>query len=93
MQALIDADLGEPSRLAAAWRAGEVLLRRGDVNVPRADVEVDVDMEAYLDQGAYLWGAWYDGEYVPFVTWEPLGGRAEAENFAAFWRWLMDCLL
>ena len=47
-------------------------------------------MEAYLDQGAYLWGAWHDGNYVPFVTWEPLGGRAEAENFAAFWRWLMD---
>ena len=90
VQALIDADLGEPSRLAAAWRAGEVLLRRGDVHVPRADVEVDVDMEAYLDQGAYLWGAWHDGNYVPFVTWEPLGGRAEAENFAAFWRWLMD---
>ena len=90
VQALIDADLGEPSRLAAAWRAGEVLLRRGSVQVPRADVEVDVDMEAYLDQGAYLWGAWHDGNYVPFVTWEPLGGRAEAENFAAFWRWLMD---
>ena len=90
VQALIDAHLGEPSRLAAAWRAGEVLLRRGGVHVPRADIEVDVDMEAYLDQGAYLWGAWHDGEYFPFVTWEPLGGRAEAENFAAFWRWLMD---
>lgn len=55
VQALIDADLGEPSRLASAWRAGEVLLRRGDVHVPRADVEVDVDMEAYLD-GARTYG-------------------------------------
>lgn len=90
VQALIDANVGEPSRLAAAWRAGQTLLRRGDTSVPRADVEVDVDMEAYMDQGAYLWGAWFEGEYHPFVTWEPLGGRAEAENFAEFWRWLMQ---
>ena len=89
VQALIDADLGEPSALAAAWREGIPLLRRGEVSVPRADIEVDVDMEAYLDQGAYLWGAWYQGEYHPFVTWERLGGKAEAENFSRFWNWLM----
>lgn len=90
VQQLIDASLGEPSALARAWREGTVLLRRGNVApIPRADVEVDVDMEAYLDQGAYLWGAWHDGAYHPFVTWEPLGGRAEAENFQAFWSWLM----
>ncbi|QGU05752.1 TM0106 family RecB-like putative nuclease [Corynebacterium comes] len=88
---LIDADLGQASELAAAWREGTVLLRRGDtVTAPATDVEIDVDMEAYLDQGAYLWGA-YDGEsYHPFVTWIPLGGDAEAENFARFWHWLMD---
>lgn len=90
VQGLIDAGLGEPSQLAAAWRAGVPLLRRPQpAEVPRADVEVDVDMEAYLDQGAYLWGAWHQGEYHPFVTWEPLGGRAEAANFEAFWSWLM----
>ncbi len=85
---LIAADLGEPSRLASAWRDGEVLLRRGEVTVPRADVEVDIDMEAYLDQGAYLWGTWHAGQYRPFVTWQPLGGAAEAENFWQFWQWL-----
>ena len=90
VQALIDASLGAPSTLAAAWREGIPLLRRGAMSVPRADVEVDVDMEAYMDQGAYLWGARLNGEYIPFVTWDPLGGRAEAENFAEFWRWLMD---
>ncbi|WP_448856093.1 TM0106 family RecB-like putative nuclease [Corynebacterium camporealensis] len=90
VQGLIDANLGEPSELAAAWREDIPLLARGPIKVTRADVEVDVDMEAYLDQGAYLWGAWYEGEYHPFVTWEPLGGRAEAENFEAFWSWLMD---
>ncbi|WP_293771645.1 TM0106 family RecB-like putative nuclease [uncultured Corynebacterium sp.] len=90
VQGLIDARLGEPSALAQAWRDGIDLLRRpGFVAPPRADVEVDVDMEAYLDQGAYLWGAWHAGEYQPFVTWHQLGGAAEAANFQAFWSWLM----
>ena len=26
--------------------------------------------------------------YHPFATWDDLGGRAEAENFARFWTWL-----
>lgn len=92
VQELIDARLGEPSNLAAAWRDGVALLKRNpQVTGPRADVEIDVDMEAYLDQGAYLWGA-FDGEdYRGFVTWDPLGGEAEAQNFAAFWDWLMGC--
>lgn len=90
VQQLIDAGVGEPSRVAAAWRAGIPVLRRpGAIEVPRADVEVDVDMEAYLDQGAYLWGT-FDGErYRGFVTWDEVGGAAEEANFAAFWRWLM----
>src|SRR5699024_2906864 len=78
VQGLIDASLGLPSQLVAAWRDGTVLLARGDVTVPRADVEIDLDMEAYLDQGAYLWGAWLDGTYYDFVTWEALGSKAEA---------------
>src|SRR5699024_2995705 len=52
VQGLIDASLGLPSQLASAWREGTVLLAHGDISVPRADVEIDVDMEAYMDQGA-----------------------------------------
>ncbi|QYH19083.1 TM0106 family RecB-like putative nuclease [Corynebacterium aquatimens] len=95
VQSLIDADLGEPSALARAWREGVPVLRRPGAAalasaVPRADVEIDVDMEAYLDQGAYLWGA-YDGErYQAFVTWAEVGGAAEEANFTAFWTWLME---
>ncbi|OIR41032.1 recombinase RecB [Corynebacterium sp. NML130628] len=91
VQQLIDAQLGEPSRIAEAWRAGIPLLRRpGTISIRRADVEIDIDMESYLDQGAYLWGT-FDGErYRPFVTWEEVGGDAEEANFAAFWRWLLD---
>lgn len=90
VQSLIDADVGEPSAIARAWRAGiPVLRRQGPITMPRADVEVDVDMEAYLDQGAYLWGAFDGATYRPFVTWSDVGGEAEEANFAAFWSWLM----
>ncbi|AWB85173.1 TM0106 family RecB-like putative nuclease [Corynebacterium liangguodongii] len=92
VQSLIDAHVGEPSDLARAWRAGIPVLKRTGApsRVPRADVEIDIDMEAYLDQGAYLWGA-YDGEvYRAFVTWQEVGGAAEEANFAAFWEWLMS---
>lgn len=90
VQGLIDARLGRPSELAAAWRAHiPVLAVTEHVDHERFDVEIDIDVEAYLDHGAYLWGA-YDGDtYHPFVTWEPLGGQAEGENFARFWAWLM----
>lgn len=89
VQQLIEADLGQPSVLARAWREGVPLLRRTDaVTAPRFDVEIDIDLEAYLDIGAYLWGA-FDGEtYTPFVTWGKLGGDEEARNFAEFWTWL-----
>ncbi|WP_257162073.1 TM0106 family RecB-like putative nuclease [Corynebacterium cystitidis] len=86
----ITAGLGEPSAVAHAWRENiPVLARTDSPEVPRADVEIDIDMEAYLDQGAYLWGA-YDGDtYHSFVTWEEVGGAAESHNFTQFWQWLM----
>ena len=95
VQQLIDEAPPEPAALARAWRAGVPVLRRPGVAaaaaqaVPRADVEVDVDMEAYLDQGAYLWGTFDGAVYRPFVTWDEVGGAAEEEAFAAFWGWLM----
>ncbi|WPF66071.1 MULTISPECIES: TM0106 family RecB-like putative nuclease [unclassified Corynebacterium] len=87
---LAKANLGEPSALAEAWQRGVPVLRRSTISPPpRAEVEIDIDVEAYLDQGAYLWGT-YDGrDYRPFITWDGLGGEAEAHNFAEFWGWLM----
>lgn len=87
---------GEHRYLALLSVFGEpAALRVRETSAPRADVEIDVDLEAYPGHGAYLWGAWTpeDG-YVPHVTWAPpgpegLGGTAEAENFARFWDWLM----
>jgi predicted RecB family nuclease len=82
---------------AVAVREGIPLIRRSaPVRPQRADVELDVDMESYLDDGAYLWGTYLSGRplegfhagYRPFVTWEPLAEPGTGENFAAFWRYL-----
>lgn len=88
--------------LARAWLRGLPLVRRvRQVSVPRADVEVDVDMESFGESGAYLWGALLahpggrragdepDG-YRAFVTWEPLPAADEARSFAQFWAWFAD---
>ncbi len=82
--------------LAKAWLAGLTVVRRvRAITVPRADVEVDVDMESFGDAGAYLWGAWLSGAdvgerpgYHAFATWEPLPTDDEARSFAQFWQWL-----
>lgn len=88
---------GEAQTRARAILAGVPLVRRREtVDVVRADVELDVDMESYLDDGAYLWGTYLSGAplpgfapgYRPFVTWEPLETAATATNFVAFWRYL-----
>ena len=86
-----DAAAGETAALARAWKLQVPALRKLDsVTSPRADVEIDIDMEAYLEHGCYLWGT-FDGQtYRPFVTWGELGGRDEAANFAEFWAWLRE---
>jgi predicted RecB family nuclease len=86
--------------LARAWQRGLAVVRRVPVvPVPRADVEVDVDMESFGEAGAYLWGALLTrpggirpGDepegYRAFATWEPVPTPDEARSFAAFWGWL-----
>jgi predicted RecB family nuclease len=66
--------------------------------VPRADIEIDVDMENVAG-GCYLWGTLLNergptgvvgSEFVPFVSWNPDTARGEIEAFLAFWEWLTD---
>lgn len=81
--------------LAKAWLRELPLVRRvRDITIPRADVEVDVDMESYADAGAYMWGCLLSGEdigeregYRAFSTWDPLPSDDEARSFAEFWTW------
>ncbi|MFP5069361.1 TM0106 family RecB-like putative nuclease [Pseudonocardia nantongensis] len=86
--------------LARARRAGLAVARRvPEVPVPRADVEVDVDMESFGEAGAYLWGVLLnfpggrrDGDpepgYRAFATWQPLPTSDEGRSFGEFWTWL-----
>ncbi|QRP45942.1 TM0106 family RecB-like putative nuclease [Amycolatopsis sp. FDAARGOS 1241] len=84
--------------LARAWLADLTVVRRTpQVEVPRADVEVDVDMESFGDAGAYLWGTLLSGAdigvqrgYRAFATWDPLPTVDEARSFAEFWAWFTD---
>lgn len=83
----------------AALGPNPIYRRRGidKVVVPRADVEVDVDMEN-VEDGVYLWGALHTqcgqgartSMYHAHVTWEPLTPDSEAQNFLRFWAWLMQ---
>lgn len=85
---------------AARTGAAPVYRRRHirQLHLPRADVEVDVDMEN-VDGGAYLWGTratdrtgrgLVTSGYRAFVDWfaEPVVAGAAA--FAAFWTWLTE---
>jgi predicted RecB family nuclease len=72
--------------------------RRGvdRVTAPRADVEVDVDMESTND-GCYLWGALVSDRrvssgsggstYVSFATWDEDIKDGELVAFGEFWSW------
>ncbi|GGP37987.1 recombinase RecB [Saccharothrix coeruleofusca] len=84
--------------LARAWLRDLTVVRRVErMDVPRADVEVDVDMESFGDLGAYLWGCLLSGAdigqepgYRAFATWDKLPCDDEARSFAEFWGWLSE---
>jgi predicted RecB family nuclease len=89
----------EEARVRAKARLDGLPLvrRRADPSARRADVELDVDMESYLDRGAYLWGTLLSGAdvgidpgYRAFVSWKELPGTGEAEAFAQFWSYLTE---
>ena len=73
--------------------------RRGvdRIDVPRGDIEVDVDMENTND-GCYLWGALFTDRrigasstrYVAVATWDSDVESGELDAFAEFWSWFTD---
>jgi predicted RecB family nuclease len=85
-------------RARAALGDSPVYRRRGvaRVEVPRGEVEVDVDMEN-VEDGVYLWGVLVTNRsarspvpagYRAFCTWDRVTPEAEARLFAEFWAWL-----
>ncbi|MDP3894083.1 TM0106 family RecB-like putative nuclease [Nocardioides sp.] len=63
------------------------------VEVPRADVEIDLDIEWDVDDRVYLWGARLRrgqgaATYHPFVRWEPLDDASERALAEEFTTWL-----
>jgi predicted RecB family nuclease len=65
------------------------------IEVPRADVEVDIDVEND-ENGVYLWGTLVTSRpglgdieqgYRPFCDWHLLDPQSEAGLFARFWDW------
>jgi predicted RecB family nuclease len=87
-------------RARAALGDAPAYRRRGVdiITVPRADIEVDVDMEN-VEDGCYLWGAFVTQRrgdaitaagYHTFATWEPVTPESETENSRRFWQWLSD---
>ncbi len=87
--------------LARAALGPEPAYRKRGVDAvvaPRADVEVDVDMEN-VEEGCYLWGVLVTdrgsadpvvSRYEAFVTWDPMTPDVETDNSLRFWRSFME---
>ena len=76
-----------------------VYRRRGldALEVPRADVELDLDLEN-VEDGVYLWGTLITDRagigvatgYRAFAAWEPMSEEVEVGVFEELWSWLED---
>nr|WP_242517032.1 ribonuclease H-like domain-containing protein [Corynebacterium mendelii] len=76
---------GQTAALARAYQAGIPVVRKKTFTPPVLhDVELDIDVESFLDRGAYLWGVFDGTTYHSYTTWDGLGGDAEAGAFADF---------
>ena len=83
----------------AVLAPGPVYRRRAlaALEVPRADVELDLDLEN-VEDGVYLWGALVTDRadigvqtgYRAFAGWDPMTPEVEGLLFQELWAWLED---
>lgn len=85
---------------ARVAKVKKVYLQRGvdSIDIPRADIEMDVDMENDTNGNIYMWGtrlkvrnrkATVPGVgYKAFVTWEDNDDAGEAQAFIEMWKWI-----
>lgn len=83
----------------AALGPKPVYRRRGvdELDIPRADAEVDIDLEN-VEDGVYLWGTLVtdragigiESGYRAFASWAPMTPEVEVEVFTRLWGWLKD---
>jgi predicted RecB family nuclease len=89
---------GQIDRVRARLGPRPAYRRRGieRLEVPRGDIEIDIDMENVAD-GTYLWGVLLTerdvggpsaAHYLPFVSWNPSVLDGELDAFVRFWDWL-----
>ena len=84
-------------RRASMIQAGTQIEREttGSIGVPRADIEIDFDIEWDAENRVYLWGALVnragqDPTYEPTVDWRKLDDQAEIALAESFVTWLRD---
>ena len=86
--------------LARAALGPEPVYRRrgvGRLEVPRGDVELDIDLEN-VEEGVYMWGVLVTDRagigvptgYRAFTSWEPMTQDVEVRVFRELWEWLTD---
>lgn len=87
-------------RRARMIRDGVTLERKthGPIPVPRADIEIDFDIEWDPNNCVYLWGALVsraaqEPEYHPVVSWEVLDDTRAVELATLFATWLREQIL
>lgn len=67
----------------------------GAIELPRATLEVDIDVETSRDDRVYLWGFWVsdgngDGRYQEFSSFTELDDAGERELARGAMRWLRE---